>query len=153
MRNTWPCFVWFSLIRVWNWAPLFIFYSIHLGIFWENLGIFLNQLDQLGTGSTGLAPQLDDSVSYEEHLTLLCLVPTQSGLELSTITSVWLFIHLGIFWQNLGIIINRLYWLGIGSTCYVGGLWAPLNFGIFRARIHWGSNPFSMRHLWAILKV
>ena len=25
MRDTWPCFVWFSLVQAHNWAPLFLF--------------------------------------------------------------------------------------------------------------------------------
>ena len=34
MRNTWPCFVWFSLIQAWNWEPfLFFLFRIHLGTF------------------------------------------------------------------------------------------------------------------------
>ena len=53
----------------------------------------------------------------------------------------------------MGIFLNGLDQLGTGSTCSARVLWAALNFGIFQTRIHWGSNPFTMGHLWAILKV
>ena len=39
----------------------------------------------MGTGSTGSAPWLADSVSHEEHLTGLCLVLTRPSSELSVV--------------------------------------------------------------------
>ena len=72
-------------------------------------------MNQLGTGSTCSALQPVDFVSYEEHLTLICLVLTCPDSELSIIAFVWFLIHLEIFWKNLGIFLNRMYRLGTGS--------------------------------------
>ena len=48
----------------------FFRFLIYLGILWQDLGIFLNRMNQLGTSSTGSALLLIDSISYEEHLPL-----------------------------------------------------------------------------------
>ena len=49
----------------------FVWFLIHLEIFWQNMGIFLNQMNRLEISSTGSALQLTNSINYEEHLALL----------------------------------------------------------------------------------
>nr|CAN70273.1 hypothetical protein VITISV_016512 [Vitis vinifera] len=50
--------------------------------------IFINRMNQLGTGSTSSALWLANSVSHEEYLIFLCLVLTRPGSKLSVVAFV-----------------------------------------------------------------
>ena len=78
-----------------------------------------------------------DSVSYEEHLTLLCLVLTRSGTEWSIVAFVWFLIHLGIFLKKFGNfsqsdepVGNRFNWFST-TAHWLCQLWGPLDLSLF----------------------
>ena len=125
MRNPWPFFVRFSLIRARNWEPVLLFAFLSFRNFLTKFGIFYQPSEPVGNRFNRFNTIAGCLYQPWRTPAFLCLVLTHPGSELRTVSFVCFLNHLGTFWPNLGFFTNRFSTIA-GSLCQPWGTLAFL---------------------------